>query len=108
MHPPFAKMLNGLAGWLVGFEGDFGFEQIGDNYTAHGVSPGLPSDPMEADSSSFLQVPYVGMRAFSAILGGITVPVVYATMRESGYPIGIAVFSALLILFGESFLPVCE
>ena len=44
------------------------------------------------------------MRSFSAILGSITVPVVYATMRESGYPILIAAFSAALILFGMSYV----
>jgi dolichyl-phosphate-mannose-protein mannosyltransferase len=38
VHPPLAKMLNGLAGWVVGFKGDFGFEQIGDNYTTNNVS----------------------------------------------------------------------
>ena len=48
------------------------------------------------------QVPYVGMRGFCALMGAITIPVVYATMRESGYPIAIAVFSACLILFGMS------
>ena len=37
VHPPFAKLLNGLAAWMVGFEGDFGFEQIGDKYTVHNV-----------------------------------------------------------------------
>jgi len=47
------------------------------------------------------QVPYVGMRSFCAIMGSITVPIVYAIMRESGYPVGIALFSAFLILFGE-------
>lgn len=31
-------MLNGLAGWVVGFNGDFGFENIGDNYTTANVS----------------------------------------------------------------------
>jgi dolichyl-phosphate-mannose-protein mannosyltransferase len=41
------------------------------------------------------------MRGFCALMGAITIPVVYATMRESGYPIAIAVFSASLILFGE-------
>ncbi|WVQ84065.1 hypothetical protein IAT38_006210 [Cryptococcus sp. DSM 104549] len=80
VHPPLAKMLNGLAAWVVGFNGDFGFEQIGDSYTEHNV-------------------PYVGMRSFCAILGSITVPVVFAIMRESGYPVGIAAFSAALILF---------
>ncbi|RSH90274.1 hypothetical protein EHS25_001608 [Saitozyma podzolica] len=80
VHPPFAKMLNGLAGWWVGFDGDFGFENIGDNYTV-------------------ANVPYVGMRSFCAIMGSITVPIVYAIMRESGYPVGIAAFTAALILF---------
>lgn len=41
VHPPLAKMLNGLAGWFVGFNGDFGFENIGDNYTVSNVSYGL-------------------------------------------------------------------
>jgi hypothetical protein len=49
-----------------------------------------------------LQVPYVGMRSFCAIMGSVTVPVVYTIMRESGYPVGIALFSAFLVLFGRS------
>lgn len=47
------------------------------------------------------QVPYIGMRGFCAVMGGITVPIVYAIMRESGYPIAIAAFTACLIAFGE-------
>jgi dolichyl-phosphate-mannose-protein mannosyltransferase len=82
VHPPLAKMLNALAGWWVGFDGQFGFDQIGDNYLT-------------------ANVPYVGMRSFCAILGAVTVPLVYAIMRESGYPVAIAAFSASLILFGE-------
>ncbi|KAK1926383.1 hypothetical protein DB88DRAFT_481630 [Papiliotrema laurentii] len=80
VHPPLAKMLNALAGWWVGFDGQFGFDQIGDNYLT-------------------ANVPYVGMRSFCAILGAVTVPLVYAIMRESGYPVAIAAFSASLILF---------
>lgn len=34
-------------------------------------------------------------------MGSITVPIVFAIMRESGYPVGIALFSAALILFGK-------
>jgi len=82
VHPPLAKMLNALFGILVGYDGTFGFESIGDDY----LEP---------------KVPYVGMRSFIAIMGALTVPLVYATMRESGYPVAIAAFSALLILFGE-------
>jgi hypothetical protein len=35
-------------------------------------------------------------------MGAITVPIVYAIMRESGYPILIAAFSASLVLFGKT------
>ncbi|WWC59216.1 uncharacterized protein I303_101766 [Kwoniella dejecticola CBS 10117] len=80
VHPPLAKMLNGLAAWFVGFNGDFGFEQIGDDYIANNV-------------------PYVGMRSFCAIMGSITVPIVFGIMRESGYPVGIALLSAALVAF---------
>jgi dolichyl-phosphate-mannose-protein mannosyltransferase len=81
VHPPFAKLLFGLAGWFVGFDGNFNFENIGDSYTEN-------------------HVPYVGMRALPAILGSLTVPVVYGIMKESGYGNVIAAFSASLVLFG--------
>ncbi|KAF8511836.1 glycosyltransferase family 39 protein [Hysterangium stoloniferum] len=82
VHPPFAKLMLGLAGWFAGFDGHFTFENIGDSYTeAH--------------------VPYVGMRAYPALLGSFTVPLVYAIMKESGYPTMIATFSACIVLFGK-------
>lgn len=81
VHPPFAKLLFGLAGWFVGFDGQFNFENIGDNYTEN-------------------HVPYVGMRALPAILGSLTVPIVYGIMKESGYGTVIAAFSASIVLFG--------
>lgn len=37
VHPPLAKMLNALSAWLAGFNGDFGFENIGDDYISHNV-----------------------------------------------------------------------
>ncbi|KAJ8095317.1 Dolichyl-phosphate-mannose--protein mannosyltransferase 4 [Marasmius tenuissimus] len=83
VHPPFAKMLFGLAGWFSGFDGQFLFENIGDSYTAS-------------------HVPYVGMRALPAILGSLTIPVVYAIMKESGYSTIIAAFSASLVLFDNA------
>jgi dolichyl-phosphate-mannose-protein mannosyltransferase len=81
VHPPFAKLLFGLAGWFVGFDGNFKFDNIGDSYT---------------DS----HVPYVGMRSLAAIMGSLTIPVVYAIMKESGFSTIVAAFSASLILFG--------
>ncbi|TIB73487.1 hypothetical protein E3Q18_03186 [Wallemia mellicola] len=80
VHPPFAKMLNGLAGYLSGFNGDFRFSNINDSYTAGGV-------------------PYVGMRSLSAILGSFTIPLIYGIMRESGYPETIGILSATIMLF---------
>ncbi|KAJ7890523.1 glycosyltransferase family 39 protein [Mycena olivaceomarginata] len=80
VHPPFAKLLFALAGWFVGFDGKFMFENIGDSYTEN-------------------HVPYVGMRALPAILGSLTIPVVYAIMKESGYSTVISAFSATIILF---------
>lgn len=75
-------MLFGLAGWFVGYDGKFPFDNIGDNYSeAH--------------------VPYVGMRALPAILGSLTVPLVYAIMKECGYSTIVAAFSACIVLFGE-------
>ena len=88
VHPPLAKLLYGLAGWFVGFDGEFKFENIGDSYTeAH--------------------VPYVGMRALPAMLGSMTVPIVYAIMKESGYSTIIAAFSACLVLFGTCHIFSC-
>lgn len=73
----------GAAGWFAGFDGNFQFENIGDSYTNN-------------------HVPYVGIRALPAAFGALTVPVVYATMKESGYSTIVSAFSAILILLGAS------
>ncbi|KAI0057255.1 glycosyltransferase family 39 protein [Artomyces pyxidatus] len=83
VHPPFAKLLFGLAGWFVGFDGHFSFENIGDSYTEN-------------------HVPYVGMRALPAILGSLTIPIVYGIMKESGYGTVAAAFSAAIVLFDNA------
>lgn len=81
MHPPLAKLILAFAGWVMGFDGDFGFDNIGDDYLKAGV-------------------PYRGMRAFPAVFGSLTVPVIYAIMREIGTPRVFSIFSAALILMG--------
>ncbi|GKT46083.1 dolichyl-phosphate-mannose--protein mannosyltransferase 1 [Colletotrichum spaethianum] len=55
VHPPLAKMLIALTGWLAGFNGDFDFKEIGKDY----IEPG---------------VPYVAMRMFPAVCGILLAP----------------------------------
>ncbi|OAV94016.1 hypothetical protein PTTG_06724 [Puccinia triticina 1-1 BBBD Race 1] len=80
VHPPLAKLMLAAHAWLIGYKGEFAFENIGDNYI---------------DSN----VPYVGLRSFSAILGSLTPMLVYAIMKESGYPAFASTISACLVVF---------
>jgi len=83
VHPPFGKLLFAFAGWLVGYNGDFLFENIGDNYITN-------------------KVPYVAYRAMPATLGALTVPTVFLIMWESGYSLPACVTAAGLLLFDNA------
>jgi len=83
VHPPFAKLLFALVGWLVGYSGEFLFDNIGDSYIEHNV-------------------PYVAYRALPALLGSVTVTVVFLIMWESGYSLPACVLASCLVLFDNS------
>ncbi|KAF9894258.1 hypothetical protein FE257_007760 [Aspergillus nanangensis] len=83
VHPPFGKLLFALMGWLVGYDGHFLFENIGDNYLEH-------------------KVPYVALRAMPAALGALTIPVVFLIMWESGYSLPACVLASGLVLFDNA------
>lgn len=83
VHPPLAKLLITLAGWLAGFNGNFDFKEIGKDY----LEPG---------------VPYVAMRMLPAILGIFTVPIMFLTLKATGCRTVTAVLGAGAILFGMS------
>lgn len=70
-------------GWLVGYDGHFHFENIGDSYIAN-------------------KVPYVAFRALPAILGALTVSVTYLIMWESGYSVPACIIAAGLILLDNA------
>jgi dolichyl-phosphate-mannose-protein mannosyltransferase len=70
-------------GWLVGFNGHFHFENIGDSYIVN-------------------KVPYVAFRSLPAILGAMTVSVVYLIMWESGYSLPACIVAAGLILLDNA------
>ncbi|KAF3001541.1 hypothetical protein E8E13_009534 [Curvularia kusanoi] len=83
VHPPLGKLLFALAGWLVGYKGEFLFENIGDSYITN-------------------HVPYVAYRAMPASLGALTVTTVFLIMWESGYSLPACVAAAGLMLFDNA------
>ncbi|KAK4946153.1 Dolichyl-phosphate-mannose--protein mannosyltransferase 4 [Elasticomyces elasticus] len=83
VHPPFGKLLFAFVGWLVGYDGHFLFDNIGDSYIDN-------------------HVPYLAFRSLPALLGALTVVVVYLIMWESGYSLPACVLAAGLVLFDNS------
>jgi len=70
-------------GWLVGYDGHFHFDNIGDSYIANNI-------------------PYVAFRSLPAILGALTVSVVYLIMWESGYSLPACLLAAGLVLLDNA------
>ncbi|KAI1445197.1 glycosyltransferase family 39 protein [Annulohypoxylon stygium] len=85
VHPPLAKLLITLFGWLAGFNGDFDFKEIGKDY----LEPG---------------VPYVAMRLFPAICGIFLVPTVFLTLKAAGCRTATAALGAAFIIFENGLL----
>ncbi|ORY60622.1 glycosyltransferase family 39 protein [Pseudomassariella vexata] len=85
VHPPLAKMLIALFGWLAGFNGDFDFKDIGKDY----LEPG---------------VPYVAMRLFPAVCGILLVPAMFLTLKAVGCRTATAALGASLIIFENGLL----
>ncbi|KAG5981649.1 hypothetical protein E4U55_002710 [Claviceps digitariae] len=84
VHPPLAKMLIALTGWLAGFDGNFLFPQIGADYNS--------------------DVPYVSMRLFPAICGIFLVPCMFLTLKAVGCRTMTAAMGASLIIFENGLL----
>jgi len=83
VHPPLGKLLLAAAGYLVGYDGHFLFDNIGDDYIKNNV-------------------PYVAMRVLPATAGALVAPFAFLTMKEMGVSISGAIFAAVLITFGKS------
>ncbi|KAK4519221.1 uncharacterized protein ATC70_009453 [Mucor velutinosus] len=80
VHPPLAKMLIALVGWIAGYNGQFDFKEIGSEY---------PSS-----------VPYTTIRALGTLLGCLVVPLAYLTIRNAGHSRIAGTMTALAICFG--------
>ncbi|OQE31628.1 hypothetical protein PENSTE_c001G05371 [Penicillium steckii] len=83
VHPPFGKLLFAFMGWLIGYDGHFFFENIGDSYIENNV-------------------PYLWLRGMPAALGAVTIPVVFLIMWESGYSLPACVLAAGLMVFDNA------
>ncbi|KAF9168129.1 hypothetical protein DFQ26_001305 [Actinomortierella ambigua] len=80
VHPPLAKMLIALVGWLAGLDSQFTFAEIGMDY----IEP---------------KVPYIAMRLLGGLMGVAVVPMAYYTVRNSGHSIHASILAAVLVLF---------
>lgn len=85
VHPPLAKLLITLAGWLAGFNGDFDFKDIGKDY----LEP---------------NVPYVAMRMLPAVMGIMTIPTMFLTLKATGCRTATAALGAGLLIFGMAII----
>ena len=65
VHPPLGKLLLALVGYVVGYDGHFLFNNIGDDYYANNV-------------------PFITFRLFCALVGALIVPVSYMVLHEVG------------------------
>jgi dolichyl-phosphate-mannose-protein mannosyltransferase len=84
VHPPLAKLLLAGVGWLVGYDGHFLFETIGQDYAENNV-------------------PYIAFRIWCAFCGAAVIPVSFLIMKELGASVIACTLGALLLAFGFIF-----
>ncbi|KAG0288852.1 hypothetical protein BGZ98_004090, partial [Dissophora globulifera] len=83
VHPPLAKMLIALTGWLFGLDPSFDFKDIGLDY----LEP---------------KVPYVAMRMMCGLMGVAVVPMAFYTIKNSGHSLHASILAAILVMFENS------
>ncbi|KAL1921677.1 uncharacterized protein VTP21DRAFT_10319 [Calcarisporiella thermophila] len=83
VHPPLAKLMLAAMGYVAGFDGEFKFENIGDDYVANNV-------------------PYIALRSLPATLGALAVSLVFLIMRESGYPLLTSCLAAIFVMLDNA------
>ncbi|KAF9972987.1 hypothetical protein BGZ73_003837 [Actinomortierella ambigua] len=83
VHPPLGKMLFALVAYLLGFDGNFNFI-IGRLYPKN--------------------VPFIGLRLFTAMCGVGLVPISYWTIRRAGFSTQAAIICALLVTFENALI----
>lgn len=82
VHPPLGKLLFALIGYLCGYDGSFLFPNIGVDFPPN--------------------VPYVMMRALSALAGSLLIPCVYQIMIEMGFSSRVALLAGIFTILDNS------
>ncbi|KAJ3271912.1 hypothetical protein HDV01_006126 [Terramyces sp. JEL0728] len=85
VHPPLGKLLIALIGKLVGYNGHFLFDSIGDNYAENNV-------------------PYIALRLWCATCGAAVVPIAFLIMKELGVSVAGCLLGSLMLVFGKDVL----
>lgn len=83
LHPPFAKLLIAFGGWLVGYDGAFKFDTIGESYITN-------------------KVPYIAYRSLLAIQGTAVVPIMFLTMKTLNFSVVACVLSSAIVAFDNA------
>ncbi|KAI8807712.1 Dolichyl-phosphate-mannose-protein mannosyltransferase-domain-containing protein [Cladochytrium replicatum] len=83
VHPPLGKLMIAGAGYLVGYDGHFLFENINDDYIEN-------------------KVPYISLRMLPASCGALTIVFAFLTLKEVGLSIPGALFGAALLIFDNA------
>jgi dolichyl-phosphate-mannose-protein mannosyltransferase len=80
VHPPLGRLLIALISYVVGYDGHFDFENIGDSYIDN-------------------KVPYIKLRSGVAIFGALIPPVVFLIMKNMKFSLPTAIFVAVMTIF---------
>ncbi|KAG0288709.1 Protein O-mannosyltransferase 2 [Linnemannia gamsii] len=84
VHPPLAKMLIGLSGFLAGYDGSFDF----------------------ASGATYPDINYRFMRLFNATFGVVMVPFAFWTARELHMSRTASTFAAAMVLMDNAYLAI--
>jgi len=80
VHPPLGRLIVALVSYLVGYDGHFDFENIGDSYIDN-------------------KVPYIKLRSGIALFGALIPPVVFLIMKNMKFSLPTAILVAALTIF---------
>ncbi|KAJ3304805.1 hypothetical protein HDV03_002347 [Kappamyces sp. JEL0829] len=83
VHPPLGKMLIAGVGYLVGYDGHFLFDNIGDDYLENNV-------------------PYLALRLWCALCGAAVVPFAFLILQAVGVSVLGCTLGGLLLVFDNA------